>query len=201
MNPYFSLGAMFALGLRGIEKKMALPFPPVGHPDVTPSTLPKLATSLEAATATFSARKSVARECFGDEVSPSFLLASSLRALADSFYRFASVPVRDTLRGNEGRGGCEVQADGDELGGGEVLRTRLEDGGVREQEASIGYSRIELGFKVSVYVPFDEDSLFSVERGREPNLKARETSRASATVTTPTSHLLLLRTSSCSLIF
>ncbi|KAL7411214.1 hypothetical protein BDY24DRAFT_397080 [Mrakia frigida] len=67
MNPYFSLGAMFALGLRGIEKKMALPFPPVGHPDVTPSTLPKLATSLEAATATFSARKSVARECFGDE--------------------------------------------------------------------------------------------------------------------------------------
>jgi glutamine synthetase len=31
MNPYFALSAVFALGLRGIEKKLALPGPPVSQ--------------------------------------------------------------------------------------------------------------------------------------------------------------------------
>lgn len=31
MNPYFALSAIFALGLRGIEKKLPLPGPPVGQ--------------------------------------------------------------------------------------------------------------------------------------------------------------------------
>lgn len=31
MNPYLALSAIFALGLRGIEKKLALPGPPVGQ--------------------------------------------------------------------------------------------------------------------------------------------------------------------------
>lgn len=90
MNPHLSLGAIFALGLRGvrlvflalpdaqlssynlgffsqIEKKLALPFAPVGHPSVSPSTLPKLATSLAAATVAFAAKDSKARDVFGDE--------------------------------------------------------------------------------------------------------------------------------------
>jgi glutamine synthetase len=29
MNPYFALGAIFSLGLRGIEKKMKLTGPPI----------------------------------------------------------------------------------------------------------------------------------------------------------------------------
>lgn len=67
MNPFFALSAMFALGLRGIRLKLALPFPPLGHEGVTPDTLPRLATSLDAATSAFAHRKSVAREVFGDE--------------------------------------------------------------------------------------------------------------------------------------
>ena len=31
MNPYFALSAIFALGLRGIEKKLPLPGPPVSQ--------------------------------------------------------------------------------------------------------------------------------------------------------------------------
>jgi glutamine synthetase len=31
MNPYFALAAVFGLGLRGIEKKITLPGPPVGQ--------------------------------------------------------------------------------------------------------------------------------------------------------------------------
>lgn len=51
-----------------IEKKLALPFPPLSDPSVTPASIPKLATSLEAATAAFSAPGSKAREVFGDAV-------------------------------------------------------------------------------------------------------------------------------------
>ena len=29
MNPYFALSAIFALGIRGIEKKLQLPVPPI----------------------------------------------------------------------------------------------------------------------------------------------------------------------------
>jgi len=31
MNPYFALSAIFSLGLRGIEKKLELPGPPISH--------------------------------------------------------------------------------------------------------------------------------------------------------------------------
>lgn len=31
MNPYFALSAIFALGLRGIEKKLKLPGPPISQ--------------------------------------------------------------------------------------------------------------------------------------------------------------------------
>lgn len=31
MNPFFALSAIFLLGLRGIEKKMELPGPPISH--------------------------------------------------------------------------------------------------------------------------------------------------------------------------
>ncbi|CED85477.1 glutamine synthetase guanido kinase [Phaffia rhodozyma] len=67
MNPFFALGAVFALGLRGIEQKLTLPYGPVGAPGVTPQTLPKLATDLDAAVQAFKREGSIARECFGDE--------------------------------------------------------------------------------------------------------------------------------------
>lgn len=31
MNPYFALSAIFLLGLRGINKKLSLPGPPITH--------------------------------------------------------------------------------------------------------------------------------------------------------------------------
>ena len=31
MNPYFALSAIFSLGMRGIEKKLELPGPPIGQ--------------------------------------------------------------------------------------------------------------------------------------------------------------------------
>ena len=31
MNPYFALSAVFSLGMRGIEKKLKLPGPPIGE--------------------------------------------------------------------------------------------------------------------------------------------------------------------------
>lgn len=31
MNPYFTISAIFLLGLRGIEKKLPLPSPPISH--------------------------------------------------------------------------------------------------------------------------------------------------------------------------
>ncbi len=66
MNPYYAFSAIFGLGLRGIQKKMKLPYGPVGSPGVTRETLVKLPTSLESATAAFSKPTSIAREVFGD---------------------------------------------------------------------------------------------------------------------------------------
>lgn len=66
MNPYYAMAAIFGLGLRGIEKKLKLPYGPIDAPDVTRQTLIKLPTSLESATATFKREGSVAREVFGD---------------------------------------------------------------------------------------------------------------------------------------
>jgi glutamine synthetase len=66
MNPHFAFSAIFALGLRGIEKKLALPYGPIGSPGVTRETLIKLPTSLESATAAFKREDSLAREVMGD---------------------------------------------------------------------------------------------------------------------------------------
>ena len=66
MNPYFAFSAIFGLGLRGIEKKLPLPYGPIGSPGVTRETLVHLPTSLEKATDTFKRKESVAREVFGD---------------------------------------------------------------------------------------------------------------------------------------
>ena len=66
MNPYYAFSAIFALGLRGIKRKLELPFGPIGSDGVTRDTLPKLPTSLRAATEQFKRENSVAREVFGD---------------------------------------------------------------------------------------------------------------------------------------
>jgi glutamine synthetase len=66
MNPHFALSAIFALGLRGIEKRLALTTGPIGSPGVTRASLAKLPTSLEAAVETFKREGSLAREVLGD---------------------------------------------------------------------------------------------------------------------------------------
>jgi len=66
MVAHLAFSAIFALGLRGIQKKLALPYGPIGAPGVTKDSLPKLATTLEAATERFMAPESIAREVFGD---------------------------------------------------------------------------------------------------------------------------------------
>ncbi|GFZ48202.1 hypothetical protein JCM24511_05950 [Saitozyma sp. JCM 24511] len=66
MNPHFALSAIFALGLRGIEKRLALSTGPIGSPGVTRASLAKLPTSLEAAVETFKREGSLAREVLGD---------------------------------------------------------------------------------------------------------------------------------------
>lgn len=60
------MAAIHGLGLRGIQKKLKLPYGPIGSPGVTRETLVHLPTSLEAATAQFMRKGSVAREVFGD---------------------------------------------------------------------------------------------------------------------------------------
>lgn len=66
MNPYYAFSAIFALGLRGIEQKLSLPYGPLQSPGVTRETLIKLPTSLESATETFKRKDSIAREVMGD---------------------------------------------------------------------------------------------------------------------------------------
>lgn len=66
MNTHFALAAIYGLGLRGIENKTKLPYGPIGSPGVTRETLVKLPTSLDAATATFARKGSIAREVLGD---------------------------------------------------------------------------------------------------------------------------------------
>ncbi|TCD62179.1 hypothetical protein EIP91_007263 [Steccherinum ochraceum] len=65
MNPYFAMSAIFALGLRGIEKKLALPCPPISKmspEDRKTGKVQMLPTSLEAATARMMRPESIARE-------------------------------------------------------------------------------------------------------------------------------------------
>ncbi|KAL1409867.1 hypothetical protein Q8F55_003866 [Vanrija albida] len=66
MNTHFALAAIYGLGLRGIENKTKLPYGPIGSPGVTRETLVKLPTSLDAATAAFARKGSIAREVLGD---------------------------------------------------------------------------------------------------------------------------------------
>ncbi|KZT60465.1 glutamine synthetase/guanido kinase [Calocera cornea HHB12733] len=67
MNPYFAFSAIFLLGLRGIEKKLALPCPPMSDPSITKETVTKLPMSLEAAAERMMRSQSVAREILGDD--------------------------------------------------------------------------------------------------------------------------------------
>ncbi|KAH9930739.1 uncharacterized protein B0H18DRAFT_1083811 [Fomitopsis serialis] len=72
MNPYFALSAVLALGLRGIERKMALPGPPVGQltlEDKKNGKVKMLPQSLEAATERMMRAESIAREeaVFGND--------------------------------------------------------------------------------------------------------------------------------------
>lgn len=67
MNPYFALAAIFQLGLRGVEKKLPIPVPPVKDLMGDRSKVVKLATGLDAATKLFMREGSVARETLGDD--------------------------------------------------------------------------------------------------------------------------------------
>ncbi|KAG6893657.1 hypothetical protein C0995_016415 [Termitomyces sp. Mi166 len=72
MNPYFALSAIFLLGLRGIEKKLALPCKPIALLTAEDRALGKvkmLPTSLEAATQRMIRPDSIARELgmFGND--------------------------------------------------------------------------------------------------------------------------------------
>jgi glutamine synthetase len=68
MQPHFALSAIFLLGLRGIQKKLALPFPPVSEQQAQgTANVKSLATSLETATEMMMRPGSVARDVFGDE--------------------------------------------------------------------------------------------------------------------------------------
>jgi len=70
MNPYFALSAIFALGLRGIEKKLELNIVPVTQmtqEDKRSGKVTMLPQSLEAATIRMMRQGSVAREVLGDD--------------------------------------------------------------------------------------------------------------------------------------
>ncbi|KAG8752732.1 hypothetical protein FRC14_006751 [Serendipita sp. 396] len=67
MNPYFALSVIFLLGFRGIEKKLAIPVPPVKELMGDKSKVVKLAMNLEKSTSLFMKEGSVAREILGDD--------------------------------------------------------------------------------------------------------------------------------------
>ncbi|KAG8835300.1 hypothetical protein FRC17_004344 [Serendipita sp. 399] len=67
MNPYFALSVIFLLGFRGIEKKLAIPVPPVKDLMGDKSKVVKLAMNLEKATSLFMKEGSVARQVLGDD--------------------------------------------------------------------------------------------------------------------------------------
>lgn len=69
-NAHLVLAAILALGYRGIEKKLEIKVPPLGKGQDVGGELDKgerLAKSLKEATARFSRKESIARECFGDD--------------------------------------------------------------------------------------------------------------------------------------
>jgi glutamine synthetase len=69
-NASFVLAAILGLGWRGVEKKLAIPVPPLSKGQDVGGSADKgvrLAKSLKEATVTFARKESVAREVFGDE--------------------------------------------------------------------------------------------------------------------------------------
>ncbi|CAI4211242.1 unnamed protein product [Parascedosporium putredinis] len=69
-NPHFVLAAILGLGWRGVEKKLAIPCPPLGKGEDVGGQSDageRLARSLHAATERFMSKGSVAREVFGDD--------------------------------------------------------------------------------------------------------------------------------------
>ncbi|KAH9997320.1 glutamine synthetase/guanido kinase [Russula vinacea] len=70
VNPFFALSTIFGLGLRGIEKKLPLPVPPISHfslEDKKAGKITMLPQSLETATERMVRPDSIAREVFGNE--------------------------------------------------------------------------------------------------------------------------------------
>lgn len=70
--PHYALSALIALGLRGIERQLAFPMPPLNAvaADGTKGEAParrRLAKDLKEATTLFMAPDSLAREVLGDE--------------------------------------------------------------------------------------------------------------------------------------
>jgi glutamine synthetase len=68
-NPHFVLAAILALGWWGVQKKLAIPVPPLSKDEDmggANDTGARLAKSLKDATVTFMRKDSLAREVFGD---------------------------------------------------------------------------------------------------------------------------------------
>lgn len=69
-NPHFVLAAILALGWRGVDKKLAIPCPPLGKGEAVGGASDqgtRLARSLREANDRFKRKESIAREVFGDE--------------------------------------------------------------------------------------------------------------------------------------
>lgn len=64
--PHFALAAIFALGQRGMAKKLALTTPPTRNEEDFRNS-PKLPCSMAEAISAFSSKSSISRELFGDE--------------------------------------------------------------------------------------------------------------------------------------
>lgn len=64
VHPHYAIAAIFALGMRGIRKKLPLTIPPMGTS--SPDKFERLPRNLRAATEKFMAKDSLAREVLGD---------------------------------------------------------------------------------------------------------------------------------------
>ncbi|KAG9102763.1 hypothetical protein FRC06_001170, partial [Ceratobasidium sp. 370] len=67
MQPHFALASIFRLGLRGIEKQLKLPGPPVSVLQRENQAPVRLPMTLDAGTQRFMAENSIAREVLGDD--------------------------------------------------------------------------------------------------------------------------------------
>ncbi len=67
MHPMLAFAAIFGLGLRGMEQQLELLDAPLSSYSSKPDQVPRLPSSLEAATERFMAKESMARKVFGDE--------------------------------------------------------------------------------------------------------------------------------------